>query len=50
MRKYPMYTGYIDDENDGYDTPELYYKISVPLNNLSALPRFLDDLVMKEDF
>lgn len=46
MSKYPMYTGYVDDTNDGY----LYYKIRVPLNNLSSLSSLLDDLIMKRDF
>lgn len=34
MSKYPMYIGDVYDESLG-DTPEMYYKISVPLNDLS---------------
>ena len=50
MSSYPMYTGDVDDANDGYDTPEMYYVISVPLNDLSSLPSLLDDIITDRDF
>lgn len=47
MSKYPMYTGDVYDESLG-DTPELYYNISVPLNDLSQLSNLLNDLIEEE--
>lgn len=47
MSKYPMYIGDVYDESLG-DTPEMYYKISVPLNDLSQLSNLLNDLIEEE--
>lgn len=41
MRKYPMYTGEVLDD---------YYKIHIPLNDLSSLSMFLDELIMNRNF
>ena len=50
MAKYPMYTGEVYDNKWYGDFQELYYKIMVPLNNLSSLSSLLDELIMKRDF
>ena len=50
MSEYPMYTGYVDDANVSNDIPEIYYKIRVPLNDLSSLPSLLDDIITNRDF